>query len=149
MSPERFQSRTGLARLGFTELDQAERGLDELEELTGLPRATWISEASTAGDPDAAVRGLVAVARRDAIPVREVLSSASAHRAVWALLGASEGYASFYLRHPSELQDLLEPRGVLASADELRDEMLASVGAVDGFAEKNADGWIALRVCYR
>ncbi len=149
MSLERFQSRTGLARLGFTELDEAERGLDELEELTGLPRDSWITEASSAGDPDAAVRGLVAVARRNAIPVREVLASASAHRAVWALLGASEGYASFYLRHPDELEDLLEPRGLLASTEELRAEMLASVGAVDGFAEKSADGWIALRICYR
>ena len=149
MSPERFQTRTQLARLGFTELDAAERGLDELEELTGLPRQLWITDASAAGDPDAAVRGLVAVARRDAIPVREVLSSASAQRAAWVLLGASEGYASFYLRHPDELNDLLEPRATLASAEELRDEMLESVGYHDGFAERKQDGWIALRVRYR
>ena len=149
MTVERFQSRTQLARLGFTELDEAERALDELEGLTGLPRGSWISPASSAGDPDTVVRGLVAVARRDPGPVRDVLAHAAALRAAWVLLGASEGYASFYLRHPDELRDLLEPRAQLATAQELRDEMLEAVGFADGFASRGTDGWIALRICYR
>ena len=71
-------------------------------------------------------------------------------RALWALLGASTGFADFYLRHPEELAHLAGAGAALPTAEELRTALLASVGADDGFAADASDAsWVALRVRYR
>jgi glutamate-ammonia-ligase adenylyltransferase len=147
---ERSQSLTHLARLGFSHLAQAEAELAELETLLGIGREALTEPASRAADPDAAVAAVTHIARRDAAAVRDVYTDAAAWRALWVLLGASTGFAEFYLRHPEELVHLRGTGLSLPGPDELRDALLESVGAVDGFAVDPSDAsWVALRVRYR
>ncbi|CAN5505881.1 bifunctional [glutamine synthetase] adenylyltransferase/[glutamine synthetase]-adenylyl-L-tyrosine phosphorylase [soil metagenome] len=147
---ERSQSLTHLARIGFSRLAEAEAELIELEGLLGLERDALTGPASRAADPDAALAAVTRIARRDAVSVRALHADDSGWRALWALLGISAGFADFYLRHPGELAHLVGAGASVPSADELRDALLASVGAVDGFAADAGDSsWVALRVRYR
>ncbi|MCR2761914.1 bifunctional [glutamine synthetase] adenylyltransferase/[glutamine synthetase]-adenylyl-L-tyrosine phosphorylase [Microbacterium sp. zg.B48] len=147
---ERSQSLTHLARLGFSRLGEAEAQLVELEELLGLERDVLTASAVHAADPDAAVSGLTQIARRDAGCVRTLHADLGGRRALWALLGASTGFADFYLRHPDELAHLVGAGSTLPSAEGMRTALLESVGAQDGFAADGSDAsWVALRVRYR
>lgn len=143
-------SLTALARIGFTGLSVADAALEELQELLGMPRVEWQSGAAFAADPDTALDSLLKVARRSPEPVREALAGEAGITAVWALLGASQGFGEFFLRHPDELAVLARaPRG-LPSNEQLQAEMLEVVGARDGFAAAGDESaWVALRVRYR
>ena len=145
----RSSALTGLARLGFGNLGDADRLLSELAELTGRQRPELLLSAELAADPDGALGALVRIARRDADAVRDALANAAA--TVWRLLGASSGFAEFYLRHPRELDDLTGAGGGLPSTQELRSELLDAVGAdAEGFAQTGDESaWVALRVRYR
>ncbi|WP_404432979.1 bifunctional [glutamine synthetase] adenylyltransferase/[glutamine synthetase]-adenylyl-L-tyrosine phosphorylase [Microbacterium lacus] len=146
----RSTSRSGLARLGFGELAEAESLIAELSDAAGLTREQLTAEASVAADPDAALEALARIARRDTAAVRAVAADSRAWTALWALLGASTGFADFYLRHPEELAALVTESHTLPGADELRDSLLESVGASDGFAADGGEAsWNALRVRYR
>ncbi|QLD12972.1 bifunctional [glutamine synthetase] adenylyltransferase/[glutamine synthetase]-adenylyl-L-tyrosine phosphorylase [Microbacterium oleivorans] len=139
---------TGLARAGFDDLGRADEHLVELAELTGTSRDDLVVAAETAADPDDALSALLSIARRDRDGVRAALERNQV--AVWSLLGASPGFADFYLRHPSELADLTEVEDGLPSREEMHRALLASVSASDGFAEVSGDeAWIALRIAYR
>ncbi len=139
---------TGLARAGFGDLTRADEQLDELIGLVGLERDALVADAERAADPDGALAALVRIARRDPDAVRAALSRRS--DAVWAVLGASNGFADFYLRHPSELADLVADGASLPTRAELVAAMLDSVGAADGFAASSSDEtWVSLRVRYR
>lgn len=147
---DRSSALTDLARRGFSNLGEAEANLTEISDAVGIQRETLLRESARAADPDAALSGLVRVVRRDAGPVRAVLHDDAARLAVWALLGASAGFADFYLRHPEELLHLQNAGTVLPSSAELTEGMLASVQAVDGFAASPDEAsWCALRVAYR
>lgn len=142
-------SLSALARLGFTELSAAAAGVTELAELTGLQRAEVV-DASVAADPDAAVAGMLRVARRDPAPVRELLQSEPTRKTLWRVLGASSGLADFFLRHPAELSVLRDTPDSVPSAEQLRDRLLASVQATDGFAASGDESsCVSLRVAYR
>ncbi|MET0296084.1 MAG: bifunctional [glutamine synthetase] adenylyltransferase/[glutamine synthetase]-adenylyl-L-tyrosine phosphorylase [Microbacterium sp.] len=146
---ERTTSLTGLARLGFSRLAEAEALIGELEQ-AGLSREALTENASSAADPDAALEALARIARRDVEAVRSLGQDPVGWRAAWAVLGASTGFADFFFRHPAELAHLSTGARHLPSADELRDELLDSVGAVDGFAaDAGEEAWCALRVRYR
>lgn len=151
MSPrESASALTQFARLGFTELREAQSHTEALEALIGIDRAQWLSDAAGAADPGAALDGFVAIARRDPEPVAAALSDPQGRRAAWALLGASEGFASFYLRHPEQMRDLAIHRAGLPSATELADEISGAVEVADGFAARGTEqAWIALRIAYR
>lgn len=147
--PDDSVSLSALARLGFAELSEAAASLTELAEILGSPR-TEILDAAGVADPDAAVRGLVRVARRDPAPVKEMLDDADTRHRAWRVFGASEGLADFFLRHPEELRALTVPIDVLPTSAELRERLLAAVGSVSGFADSSEDAAIvALRVAYR
>ncbi|GAA3903305.1 bifunctional [glutamine synthetase] adenylyltransferase/[glutamine synthetase]-adenylyl-L-tyrosine phosphorylase [Microbacterium invictum] len=148
-SRERSSALTALARAGFSELQSADAALTELTDLIGLPRDLVAGEASRAADPDGAAAALVRIARRDPDAVGAALHAAP--RPLWLLLGASEGFADFYLRHPEELADLSARQAALPSAAQLRAELLAAVGADDeGFAASGDESaWVSLRVRYR
>lgn len=149
-SNERTSALTGLARIGFSQLADAESGLGELQEALGLPREAFTSEAASAADPDAALTALVRIVRRDPAPVRALQRDPQGWHALWALLGASTGFADFYLRHPDELAHLEGAGRALPTAEELRVGLLDSVGAVDGFAKEAGEAaWVALRTRYR
>lgn len=147
---ERPGSLTHLARLGFSSLRDADDLLQELESEYHLDRATTMAGASEAADPDEALGALARIARRDIGAVRSLIADAEGGRALWALLGASTGFADFFLRHPAELADLRGTGPTLPTARELRDTLLDSVAAVDGFASDGGEAaWVALRVRYR
>ncbi len=147
--PDDSVSLSALARLGFDELGEARAALAELAELVGRDRAALLAGADAA-DPDAAVRGMLRVARRDAGPLAELLDGGAAQQRVWRVFGASEGLADFFLRHPAELSVLAEASDALPGPEALRESLLASVGAVDGFARAGGDDEVvALRVAYR
>jgi glutamate-ammonia-ligase adenylyltransferase len=147
---ERSQSLTHLARVGFSRLTEAEAELGELAELLALDREELIGPASRTADPDAAVSALTRIARRDAASVRALHGDAGGWRALWALLGASTGFADFYLRHPEELAHLVGVGLRLPTDEEMRAALRDAVGAEDGFAADASDAaWVALRVRYR
>jgi len=146
---ERTSVRTLLARDGFSELGDADLLLTELSDMLGTERTEILAGADGAADPDLALAALARVARRDAGAVRDALRRVGI--VLWRLLGASGGFADFYLRHPGELAHLPEAGGSLPSADELVAELRASVDADDeGFAARGDEqAWVALRVRYR
>lgn len=148
-SGARFSTRTALARVGFSELASAQEHLTELAALVGLPHEEIVAEAAGAADPDGAAAALVRIARRDPDAVTAALQAAP--RALWALLGASEGFADFYLRHPEELAELPDADDALPTAAELQAELRAAVRAdAEGFAATGEEAaWVALRVRYR
>lgn len=147
--PDASVSLSALARIGFSELSEAAASLAELESLLGRPRAGLL-DGMGAADPDAAVRGLLRVARRDPEAVRPLVDDAEARRTVWRVFGASTGLAEFFLRHPAQLSVLGEPVSALPSADALRSRLLAAVDASDGVAAAgDDDAVVAVRVAYR
>ncbi|WP_434811300.1 bifunctional [glutamine synthetase] adenylyltransferase/[glutamine synthetase]-adenylyl-L-tyrosine phosphorylase [Microbacterium sp. bgisy189] len=149
MAGERSSGLTALARAGFGDLADGERSLDELASLTGLDRSALLVGAERAADPDTAAAALVRIARRDAAPVRTVL--ADSPETAWLVIGASDGFADFYLRHPEELVHLVGAGSILPDAERMRRELLESVGAdAEGFAALGDESaWVALRVRYR
>jgi glutamate-ammonia-ligase adenylyltransferase len=148
--PDDSVSLSALARLGFAELSEAAAELAELSTILGVSRAEILDGAAGAPDADAAVRGMLRVARRDPGPLTQLLSDEQERRRVWRVLGASEGLADFFLRHPDRLSVLSGPIDALPTSAELRDGMLSSVGTVDGFAASGEDSAVvALRVAYR
>ncbi|GAA1729186.1 bifunctional [glutamine synthetase] adenylyltransferase/[glutamine synthetase]-adenylyl-L-tyrosine phosphorylase [Microbacterium paludicola] len=151
MAPDRASSLTQLARLGFSRFDDAETHLAELRELVGIARETLLADASRAADPDEALAGLVRVARRRAEAVRDVLQDERGREVAWRLLGASRGFADFYLRRPEQLAALPGAGRRLPTAEELRRALGGAVGADDdGFAASGDEAsWIDLRVAYR
>ncbi|KRB37769.1 bifunctional [glutamine synthetase] adenylyltransferase/[glutamine synthetase]-adenylyl-L-tyrosine phosphorylase [Microbacterium sp. Root180] len=146
---ERSSSLTHLARLGFSGLADADALLEEVEA-AGIPRESAIAGAAVAADPDEALGALARIARRDPEAVGTLQSDPRGWLALWALLGASTGFADFFLRHPGELAQLIGAGDALPSGGELRDTLLDSVNAVDGFAADGGEAsWVALRVGYR
>lgn len=147
---ERPSSLTPLARLGFTSLGDADALLREVEEATGVTRDAAMAGASLAADPDEALGALARIARRDPDAVRALEADPQGWSALWALLGASTGFADFFLRHPGELAELAGAGTALPSSGELRETMLDAVQATDGFAHDGGESaWVALRVRYR
>lgn len=147
--PDSSVSLSALARRGFAELSEASRTLDELAELTGVPRGALLGDLDAA-DPDAALAGLVRVARRAPGPVAALLADPAARGRLWQVFGASEGLAAFFLRHPEELAALRSVDHALPSAETLRNRMLDAVGAREGFAASGDEPeWDGLRIAYR
>jgi glutamate-ammonia-ligase adenylyltransferase len=147
---ERSTSLTLLARLGFSDLSETGELFAELESRVGLTPEQLTSEASVAADPDAALGAVARIARRDPEAVRSAAHDPSSWRALWALLGASSGFADFFLRHPAELAHLQAASHALPDPEELRSTMLESVGAEAGFASDGGESaWVSLRVRYR
>jgi len=149
-SHDRSSALTGLARLGFGSLSDAEAQLAELSETTGLARGVLVADAAAAADPDSALAGILRVARRDPDAVAGILAEPQGRRVSWALFGASTGFCDFFLRHPEELAQIADAGTALPSREQMTAELLESVGAVDGFAAAGDESaWVALRVRYR
>jgi len=155
VSRDRQSQRTGLIRLGFSQIDEALALLDELVTLTGAERAELvdasIAEAGDAADPNQALRALVQIARADGGLVAETLANERGRRAVWRLLGASHGFGDFFLRRPTSLRVLFDAGDDLPTGAAMHDALRRSVGtSADGFAAQCDEGaWVDLRVAYR
>ena len=149
-SNARSTTLTDLARRGFARLSESAALLVELEGETGLGQDALLRHADEVADPDAALEGIARIGRRDRSAVTDAASDASAWRALWALLGASSGFAEFFFRHPDELAHLRGAGAALPTAAEMTASLLDSVGAADGFASDGGEAaWVALRVRYR
>ncbi|OJX63837.1 MAG: bifunctional glutamine-synthetase adenylyltransferase/deadenyltransferase [Micrococcales bacterium 73-13] len=134
----RSRSLTDLARLGFADLGAADRGLARLDRPDSEP---WFAEAA---DPDAALERLLRLVERDAAATDRVLADPDAGVRLVRVLGASEGLAAFYHRHPEQLTSLIEPMEEPPGPESLREELLAAVRGRTGEAAR-----VALRVGYR
>ncbi|MBF4560861.1 bifunctional [glutamine synthetase] adenylyltransferase/[glutamine synthetase]-adenylyl-L-tyrosine phosphorylase [Microbacterium sp. VKM Ac-2870] len=148
-SSERTSVLTQLARDGFGELGDADALLTELSSAVGMTREDILRGASHAADPDSALTALARIARRNADAVANAVQRVGPQ--LWRLLGASTGFADFYLRHPEELAHLDGPDVAPPTAEELRSELTDAVGAdAEGFAQSGDESaWVALRVRYR
>jgi len=150
MSGDRSTALTALARIGFSRLAEADARLGELEELAGASRMDTTALAQRVADPDRALSAIVQIARRNADAVRSCARDAGAWRALWDIVGASDGFAEFYLRHPEELAHLAGAGLTLPDEQSMHAELLASVGDEGGFAGDASDAaWVTLRVRYR
>lgn len=134
---------TDLARLGFAELDQATRLLDELS--AERPIDPILPLFANAADPDQALRMLRSLLRRAPAETAALLDEEPGAQRLIRLLGASAGLAEFFLRRPEELSALAGVISGPLSADEYRADILA---AIEGIAVEEA-AWTALRVRYR
>ncbi|MFP3465641.1 bifunctional [glutamine synthetase] adenylyltransferase/[glutamine synthetase]-adenylyl-L-tyrosine phosphorylase [Leifsonia sp. SIMBA_070] len=143
-------SLTALARAGFVGLSSVRDQLDELGELTGLHPEALIGAISVAADPDTALSSALRLFRQAPAQAPVAFGAEEDARRLFRVIGASEGAAEFFLRQPDELAALAHPVTTLPSADELRDDLLEAVGAVDGLAaEADERAWTALRIRYR
>ena len=148
---ERSSSLTHLARLGFSRLARRRRCWPSSSGLRGLAREDLLAGAAVAADPDEALGALARIARRDAAPVRALHADPQGWRALWALLGASTGFADFYLRHPEELAAPRRGRRRPADAETSCDRRCSSRSAPWTASPPTAASasWVALRVRYR
>ncbi len=153
-----------LARLGFHDLDRAQR-LCESERLSPLLDADGgidlLADLSHAADPDSALLLLVQIV--EAADEREWRRLTGALRAdedlrrrLVDVIGMSEALGEFLARHPDRWQVLAdaEALAVAPSARELRATLLSAVGAhpddpVPVASGTDTEVLISLRVAYR
>ncbi|NEN06394.1 bifunctional [glutamine synthetase] adenylyltransferase/[glutamine synthetase]-adenylyl-L-tyrosine phosphorylase [Diaminobutyricibacter tongyongensis] len=141
---------TSLARAGFADLGKAGERLDELSLLSGLPATEALASFALSAEPDSALTEALTLLRRVPDQARPFFRNQSAAQRLLRVVGASAGLAEFFLRQPSELASLARPVESLPTPDELRADLLASVGAVDGFSDVvDEAAWTQLRVRYR
>ncbi|CAN5379964.1 bifunctional [glutamine synthetase] adenylyltransferase/[glutamine synthetase]-adenylyl-L-tyrosine phosphorylase [soil metagenome] len=141
---------TDLARVGFSQLSQATRDLETATELGDVQLDDLLASLHQAADPDQALGYLVRLLRLPATPTLELLRSEPSRTRMLRVLGVSRGFGDYFLRHPEELTALETRLVALPTAGELQDDLLDSVGAIDGFATIAGDGaWTLLRVRYR
>ena len=141
---------SGLARVGFTALSDARACLDELEALSVVGDVELVKDFAGVADPDAALDGLLALARSHPDDVRRACSTTDGRRTLLAVLGASSGLADFLNRHPECLDVVDNPSRRLPTVEEARSTLLESVGAVDGVSRSGTEEeWAALRTRYR
>lgn len=121
-------TRTGLVRLGFTDLAAAAAALAEFPaEFAG----SLAGELAEAADPDGALRLLGRLRERASAAVDDVLRLQDASGHLVRVLGASEALGEFLERHPAALAVLREPLDTLPTAAELGERLSASVDTDD------------------
>ncbi|MCL2516449.1 MAG: bifunctional [glutamine synthetase] adenylyltransferase/[glutamine synthetase]-adenylyl-L-tyrosine phosphorylase [Microbacteriaceae bacterium] len=145
---------TALARAGFTELSAARERLGEYAELVDTTATTAVELFADAADPDAALERLLTLLRRAPEQTVPFLTAPERAARVARVVGASSGLAEFLHQHPDELAALAEPVAGLPSEDELRRDLLDSVGADAASTAPVAqlveeEGWNAFRRRYR
>lgn len=143
-------SLTALARAGFVGLSSVRAELDELADLSGLDPEVLLGALSAAADPDSALSASLRLLRQAPSEARSALRTEESARRLFRVIGASDGVAEFFLRHPDELRALARAVPALPDAAELREDLLDAVGAVDGVAAEPDEAlWTALRIRYR
>lgn len=99
---------------------------------------------SGAGDPDQALRLLSELRAKDPSAVDALLADEEASRRLLDVLGASEGLATFLLRHTDQLDCLADAIDAPPDVAEYRARLIAAVAGVRGEDARNA-----LRIAYR
>jgi glutamate-ammonia-ligase adenylyltransferase len=141
---------TELARVGFADLGVVRERLAEVADLGGPEPGPALALLSKTASPDAALAALLDLLRSAPAEIGALLAQTDSALRFLRVAGASTGLTEFFLRHPEELGVLATSLSALPTKAELRADLLASVGAVDGFSTLVDDGaWVALRVRYR
>src|SRR5215468_1937796 len=133
-----------LAAMGFADTARAQRLITEDLVLDTASDSGLLPALAAAADPDLALAGLARLAGN--ADLRAALRADAAFRArLIAVLGASAALGGHLARHPGDWRVLQGPEALRRpTADELRDEMLAAVGAREGDHPVTA-----LRAAYR
>ena len=141
---------TELARVGFVELGVVRERLGVAEQLGAPAAAELLPLLGLTASPDSALGSLIELLRRAPDDTGALLAKSDTAQRLLRVIGASSGLTDFFLRHPGELSVLATARENLPTAADLDADLLASVGAVDGFSRLVDDeAWVALRVRYR
>jgi [glutamine synthetase] adenylyltransferase / [glutamine synthetase]-adenylyl-L-tyrosine phosphorylase len=135
--PREATTLTELARLGFTELGDADALVRDLA-------VDLVPLFAHAADADQALRLLGELRERAGAQLARILAKPDAADRLIRILGASRGIAEFFLRHPDELAALQKPLETLPDFDALRAGLIASVAGLTDDA-----AFTALRVRYR
>lgn len=149
-------TRARLVRAGFADPERAERLLADADLLAvlGSDVAFLVDTLAPAASPDDALLALTRIAGsvRGGVGGRalaERVRGPGAGRLV-AVLGASPALGDHLACHPGDLAALDEPSAVGTGAVEVRENLLAAVGAEGGVAAlAGPDGVVALRRAYR
>lgn len=151
----RATARSDLLRLGFQDTERASTQLREL----GVDAEPLAAIFSRTADPDAAVEGLVELARRaedGAAMVRAVADDEGTAMRLLSVLGASAALTTHLHRHPGHWRELTDPTlgSTRPAAYAVRADLLRAVGADPSAAEPvasrpDAEAVDALRVEYR
>lgn len=139
-----------LARAGFDDLDLAATQSTELAEAAATEPEALVDALGAAADPDQALAELLRLHERAPDAVGAILQDPPALDRAARLLGASRGFAEFFLRNPGELALFHEPPVPPPSALEASSELVEAVASVDAPTAQLADaGARSLRVRYR
>jgi glutamate-ammonia-ligase adenylyltransferase len=116
-----------LARLGFSDLDRAQKLVGELAEVTdGF--AALVRAAAQSPDPDSALYGLAELGRTVPDRLREIADQEPWRNRVIAVLGGSQALGQHLVAHPEVLEVLaVEPRR--SSVEEIRARLFEYIGA--------------------
>ncbi|MFB2599720.1 bifunctional [glutamine synthetase] adenylyltransferase/[glutamine synthetase]-adenylyl-L-tyrosine phosphorylase [Herbiconiux sp. P17] len=148
--PRSATTLTDLARVGFAQLGWAGEELRALASATDVGLEELLPAFSLAADPDLALNGVKRLLQRAPAVMTDALHDPLARQRVIRVFGASEGLTDFFARHPDELPVLGTTALHLLDEEGAKRELLASVGAVDGFSTLlGEDAWTALRIRYR
>ncbi|SDZ02281.1 bifunctional [glutamine synthetase] adenylyltransferase/[glutamine synthetase]-adenylyl-L-tyrosine phosphorylase [Herbiconiux ginsengi] len=148
--PRSATTLTDLARVGFARLGWAGEELRALASATEVGLDDLLPSFSLAADPDLALNGVKRMLQRAPSIMTAALHDPIARQRVIRVFGASEGLTDFFARHPDQLSVLGAASLRLLDEGGAKRELLASVGAVDGFsALLGEDAWTALRIRYR
>ena len=118
MSQSRSGSLSELARLGFESLSETAPKLAELVALSGVAHDDLVLGLSRCASPDRALDASLEIARKGDSTFLKLLKQPAQAERVFRLFGASDGLASFVLRHPHSLK-ALGPEPALPSQTEL------------------------------
>jgi len=148
----RVSSLTELARAGFSDLSGAQERLTQLADQTGVGQPDWLEALQHAADPDQALMTIADLATNHAEhwSAANLNSHPEMRGRLARIIGASNGFGAFFLRHPELLSEVLHGSVDLPTAAEATSALVAAVGAQDGVAGVYAEaGWDALRIQYR
>ncbi len=140
----RENTRSALARLGFSDLAALPGRLALLGDIWEPRFEGFLPEFALAADPDQAFQALSDLARADPGALERVIRTEASRAVAIRLLGLSTGFVDFFGRYPDLLAEVCELPLVYPSADALYQGMRE---AVDGLAGDEAI--VALRVRYR
>ena len=131
MARSRPTSLSELARFGFTNLEQAQKNLTELESLVGKESAKLTLEVSKTQDPDQSLELFLRLTRNHLGQIKELLASPG-FEVLLKVLGSSVALYEFLERHPEELTSLLGPNSIPDSMNYSTKliESAASVGSI-------------------
>lgn len=140
----RENTRSSLARLGFSDLAAVPDRIAATGEVWGARIDATITEFSVAADPDQALRIVCDFALAHPVELDQVWASQHARAVAIRLLGLSTGFDEFFDRHPEALATVCMRPPAYPTLGEMNGQMVDAVRGLDGDAAV-----IALRVRYR